>query len=355
MTEEPYNDTEKVVLDWGIDRRRLLGLLGASALAGGAASTAAADEHEGEDENGDGNDEDDGNDESGEMNASPLVVETACGDDGGTVTIRNDGDAAVQARDFDDEGQDVIDGRPTLMPGDELTATGVPDGPVVVAAFDPETGEQVGKRVRVEVNCECTLAKCIHPELGYSTTGEDPALPVEPDHVVTMPIREPSKRPGEPEPNLDFLFDPIGLKIRPGDVVAFEFTTPEHSVTAYHEEQGRQRRIPPGIPPFTSPVLAAGRTWLYRFDTVGVYDILCAPHEGFGMVMRIVVCEDEVPEQTLTPPGRPPLGFAAVVLDDPMLTPENIVENGPIAWDDLTVIASGGGENGENGENGESA
>jgi plastocyanin len=350
MTDEPTDESESAVLNWGIDRRRLLGLLGASALAGGAASTAAADEHE---ESESDEDESEGN---ADATASPLVVETDCGDDGGTVTVRNDGDRAYQVRDFDAEGQDVIDGRPTLEPGDATTTTGVPDGPVVVAAFDSETGEQVGPRVTVEVDCECTLAKCIHPELGYSTTGADDSLPVEPDHVVTMPILEPSKRPGEPEPNLDFTFDPTGLKVRPGDVVAFEFTTPEHSVTAYHEEQGRQRRVPPGLPPFTSPVLAAGRTWLYRFDEVGVYDLACVPHEGFGMVVRVVVCEDEVPEQTLTPPGRPPLGFAAAVLDDPMLAPENIVENGPIAWDDLTVISSNGGGNGEGeAEDGESA
>lgn len=343
MTDEPTTESERAESNRGIDRRRLLGLLGASALAGGAAPTAAAAEHE-----------DEADDDAG---ASPLVVETECGDDGGRVTVRNEGDATVQVRDFDSAGQDVVDGRPTLAPGEALTDAGVPDGPVVVAAFDPDTGEQVGPRVTAAVDCDCTLANCIHPELGYSTTGDDDSLPVEPDHVVRMPIREPSKRPGEPEPNLDFLFEPTGLKVRPGDVVAFEFTTPEHSVTAYHEAQGRQRRIPPGLPPFTSPVLAAGRTWLYRFDAVGVYDLACLPHEPFGMVMRVVVCEDEVPEQTLAPPGRPPAGFAAAVLDDPALAPENVVENGPVAWDDLTVVGAGGGGNGEgeDGENGESA
>ncbi|MCU4801813.1 plastocyanin/azurin family copper-binding protein [Halobacteria archaeon HArc-gm2] len=36
----------------------------------------------------------------------------------------------------------------------------------------------------------------------------------------------------------------------------------------------------------------AGETfWLYRFDETGVYDMLCAPHEIFGMVGRVVVGE----------------------------------------------------------------
>lgn len=44
---------------------------------------------------------------------------------------------------------------------------------------------------------------------------------------------------------------------------------------------------------FTSPPVADGDSWLYKFTTKGVYDVLCLPHLGLGMVMRLVVFDPE--------------------------------------------------------------
>lgn len=97
----------------------------------------------------------------------------------------------------------------------------------------------------------------------------------------------------------DFYFDPVGIRLRPGDVVAFDIQNELHTVTAYHPRfYGFQQRVPDGTPGFTSPLIVDGDTWYYRFEETGVYDIQCVPHESLGMVMRAVVLEegDEVPE-----------------------------------------------------------
>jgi plastocyanin len=180
---------------------------------------------------------------------------------------------------------------------------------------------------------DCPDTPCLDPAFGYASLSADVTLPppLEADHAVDMLIQEPATRPGgPPDPNVDFFFEPVGLHVEPGDIVRFNGTTPEHTVTAYHSRQGRQQRVPVGVPPFSSPVLAAGGFWLYAFEESGVYDLFCAPHESFGMVMRIVVGEDTEP--VVRKPGRPPLEFAGAVLDQDELCPVNIVEEGSVSW-----------------------
>lgn len=89
-----------------------------------------------------------------------------------------------------------------------------------------------------------------------------------------------------------FHFDPVGLHVEPGAIVAFDFTTPEHTATAYHREHERQQRVPDSTPAFSSTVNEHHGFWLYRFEEVGVYDLFCASHEYGGMGMRIVVGDD---------------------------------------------------------------
>ncbi|MFB6164573.1 MAG: plastocyanin/azurin family copper-binding protein [Haloarculaceae archaeon] len=66
-------------------------------------------------------------------------------------------------------------------------------------------------------------------------------------------------------------------------------STPDHTVTTYHPVHGFQRRIPENAVPFSSPTVAVGGAWLYRFDEPGVYDVYCGPHHAFGMAGRVVV------------------------------------------------------------------
>jgi len=215
---------------------------------------------------------------------------------------------------------------------------------------------------------ECALPDCIHPTLGYSGLAGESAdsLPdgLQPDHEVALETRaggegggsgegtggagggesgnggsggnEAPQPPESAEELPDFVFEPTGLAVESGDVVRFTLAAPDHTVTAYHPMLGRQRRVPEGVPPFSSPVLGAETFWLYRFDEPGVYDVLCAPHEIFGMVGRIVVDGGEANfGEEAYPAQRGPEFTAATVFDDDALAPANIVEAGTVSWDDL--------------------
>lgn len=177
----------------------------------------------------------------------------------------------------------------------------------------------------------------LHPRFGFVGESKDAPAPVAADHEVNLLIGE---REDGPVP--EFYFDPTGLLVEPGDVVEFFFATPDHAVTAFHPGLGRTARVPDGVPALSSPMLTAGTYWLYRFDTPGVYDLYCPPHEQFGMAMRVVVGEATGPGAkpvSMQPPKhgepRPPMATAATVLNDDALAPEAIVENGQVAWGDL--------------------
>jgi len=201
-----------------------------------------------------------------------------------------------------------------------------------------------------------------HPPLidshyGYSAP-TDEKLPgrLRPDHEVGLHVHEHSLTDGD-RATMPFHFAPTGLKVDEGDIVRFDFDTPEHTVTAYHEGQGRQQRVPDDNPPFSSPVINAGGFWLYEFDSPGTYDLFCTPHELFGMVMRIVVGDPSDPDYdgTFGPAGQPPkprppasrpeltaLGVtswpfptAAEVLTTDALTVSNIASSGSVSVGDV--------------------
>ncbi|MDS0295854.1 cupredoxin domain-containing protein [Halogeometricum luteum] len=179
----------------------------------------------------------------------------------------------------------------------------------------------------------------LDPQFGFvGATPEAPA-PVEPDAEVQLLIGE---REGAPIP--EFYFEPSGLFVEAGSVVKFALATPDHTVTAYHPSLGRTQRIPDGVPAISSPVLGGGTYWLYRFETPGVYDLYCAPHEPYGMAMRLVVGEatgpGAEPVSTAEPAHgdpRPPFQTSATVLSDPALDPETIVEAGSVPWEDISA------------------
>jgi len=209
----------------------------------------------------------------------------------------------------------------------------------------------------------------IDAQYGYATPDGD-SVPDEfdPDYEVELHVDLPADLENPERPPL-FHFEPTGLAVDPGDVVQFTAVQPDHSVTAYHPGQGFQRRVPEGVPPFSSPVLNAGGAWLYRFDTEGVYDVYCSSHHLLGMVMRLVVGDVETtPAYVGTFEGQPatddqPLLFAPFsqaflegelnavsdanddcewpwvtpveVLDAPALDPENIQDEETVPFEDV--------------------
>ena len=144
-----------------------------------------------------------------------------------------------------------------------------------------------------------------------------------------------------------FHFEQVGLNVEPGSVVAFDFVTPEHTVTAYHPGLDRQQRVPDGVPALSSPVIDTAGYWLYTFEEAGVYDLFCAPHEAFGMGMRLVVGDGEydVVQNPSCPPTqcRPPIGLTTLLLGSGLggdvgidaLDPSNIQSEGEVLIDDV--------------------
>lgn len=136
----------------------------------------------------------------------------------------------------------------------------------------------------------------------------------------------------------EFYFEPVGLFIEPGDTVRFVAVTPHHTVTAYHPQQGKPQRVPDGVEPFSSPVIPVGETWEYTFTVPGVYDVWCAPHESYGMAMRIVVGEATGPAVELSADFGPEgtFGAAGAVLNDAALEPQRIIDAGSVSWTEIS-------------------
>lgn len=212
-----------------------------------------------------------------------------------------------------------------------------------LGAADPESTETTTTQATTAGTTETTTGEspsggdAIDAQFGFVGRSSDAAAPAEPDHEVNLLI---APREGAPVP--EFYFDPAGLFVEAGAVVKFVLATPDHTVTAYHPQLGRTQRVPDGVPAISSPVLGAGTYWLYRFDTPGVYDLYCAPHEPYGMAMRVVVGEATGPgaepvsmERPAHGEPRPPFQTSATVLADAALAPDAIVENERVMWADL--------------------
>ncbi len=87
-------------------------------------------------------------------------------------------------------------------------------------------------------------------------------------------------------------FDPIGLRIQPGQTIRWINLDPgnSHTATAYHSKNfERPLRIPAGAEPWNSDYLLPNETFSVTLTVEGVYDFFCIPHEHAGMVGRIIV------------------------------------------------------------------
>ena len=108
----------------------------------------------------------------------------------------------------------------------------------------------------------------------------------------------------------DAYFDPVGVRIAPGDTVRWIQLSGFHSITAYHPgNDNHELRIPVSAKSWDSDILLAdypkrGATFEHTFSVSGVYDYFCKPHEMAGMVARIVVGDPG------DGPGTKPFGYA---------------------------------------------
>lgn len=96
----------------------------------------------------------------------------------------------------------------------------------------------------------------------------------------------------------DFRFDPVGLRIEPGETLVWLNMGDFHTATAFHPQYDDflasdvPLRIPRNAEPFHSGMLGIDATeYEHTFPVEGVYDYFCQPHYSFGMVGRLVVGE----------------------------------------------------------------
>jgi plastocyanin len=97
-----------------------------------------------------------------------------------------------------------------------------------------------------------------------------------------------------------FVFTPAVVWVEAGTTLTWSIEGAAHSVTAYHRDDDRPHRVPEDAPAFDSGVLEAGNSFEHTFETPGVHDYYCTPHESLGMVGLVVVEE-------ATGPGAAPV------------------------------------------------
>ena len=96
-------------------------------------------------------------------------------------------------------------------------------------------------------------------------------------------------------------FEPHVVWIEPGGTVTWTLESGAHSTTAYHPNNSKPLRIPEGASAWNSEVLSEqGATFERTFETEGVFDYFCIPHESLGMIGSVIVGRPE-------PSGQPAL------------------------------------------------
>jgi len=145
----------------------------------------------------------------------------------------------------------------------------------------------------------------------------------------------------------EYIFDPIGLHIEPGDTVRWVIVSGAHSATAYDEGNGgaSERRIPEGAEAWNSETLTeTGAEFEYTFEEEGTYDYFCVPHKTLGMVGRIVCGEPGGPAEESENPDLSGLGSGEFPQSDV------IVEQSSLAYPyEPSEVGDGGGEGGGTG------
>jgi plastocyanin len=93
-------------------------------------------------------------------------------------------------------------------------------------------------------------------------------------------------------------FNPHVIRVAKGGTVTFKLESGTHSTTAYASDNDKPQRIPDGTTAWDSGTMSEqGATFKHTFETEGVYDYYCTPHESLGMVGSIVVGDPSLDNQ----------------------------------------------------------
>lgn len=102
----------------------------------------------------------------------------------------------------------------------------------------------------------------------------------------------------------EYHFEPHIVRVKKGGTVSFVNESGSHSSTAYHPDNDGPLRMPDSATAWDSGSLSdAGEEFEHTFQTEGVYDFFCTPHESVGMVGSVIVGEPDAHGQpALEPP-----------------------------------------------------
>lgn len=115
-----------------------------------------------------------------------------------------------------------------------------------------------------------------------------------------------------------FHFDPHVTRVTVGGSVTFVNESGSHSAAAYHPDNDRSLRMPEAAAPWDTGLMTeAGAEQEVSFDTEGVYQYYCRPHEGMGMIGALIVGEPDAHGQPgLEPPQDAFSGRAAEKIEE---------------------------------------
>jgi plastocyanin len=130
----------------------------------------------------------------------------------------------------------------------------------------------------------------------------------------------------------DFYYDPPGLFLQPGDRVAWvmveDHLADGHSATAYHPEFDKELRIPETAQAWSSELLKTiDASYEHMFESIGIHDYFCIPHEDVGMVGRLIVREATGPGAKPLSQGISPAGQSIMPSVEELLGPAGQIFN----------------------------
>lgn len=125
-------------------------------------------------------------------------------------------------------------------------------------------------------------------------------------------------------------FDPHVVRIEPGEAVTWTLESGTHTTTAYAASNDKPQRIPDDAEAWDSGSMSEqGATFEHTFETEGVYDYYCRPHESTGMLGSVIVGDPDLE-------GQPGLAEPQSALPDATQTKIH----------ELNEMVRGGGEGG---------
>ena len=130
-----------------------------------------------------------------------------------------------------------------------------------------------------------------------SSSGEEFASKQEVESFPSEPV-ERAKTTMTMVSETEPVFNPEITWVKPGGSVTWKNVDEDpHTTTAFAPSNDKPQRIPDGADGWDSGILETDQTFTQTFDTEGIYDYYCTPHEALGMVGVVIVGTPDLSNQ----------------------------------------------------------